>query len=329
MYKVASFFAGVGGIDIGFEQTGSCRTVYANELDPYAANTYEMNFPIKVDVRDINEVKAEEIPSIDIMVGGFPCQPFSNAGLKQGFDDEKGRGNLFFELIRIMKVKRPKAILFENVSNLSSHDEGRTLSVILHEFLKIGYQAGYRVLNAMEYGNIPQTRKRIYFVAFDSVECFNRFRWPKPVPLVKSIKDVIDFNSRVDEEYYYRPGKFKGDIYNQLVSSTLHENPDNPSVYQWRRYYVRKNKSGVIPALTANQGGGGHNVSLIKTYYGIRKMTPRECFNAQGFPTSFRLPAQSDSRLYKQAGNSVCVPVIKRIANRIVQALDNSTSARR
>ena len=132
LYKVASFFAGVGGIDIGFEQTGSCRTVYANELDLYAANTYEMNFPIKVDVRDINEVDAEEIPSIDIMVGGFPCQPFSNAGLKQGFNDEKGRGNLFFELIRIMKAKRSKAILIPEWTRgiTTDRENSRAISMI-------------------------------------------------------------------------------------------------------------------------------------------------------------------------------------------------------
>ena len=272
MYKVASFFSGVGGIDLGFQQTGCCETVYANEFDAYAAETFEKNFPIKIDVRDINDVKAEEIPDADILVGGFPCQAFSIAGLQQGFDDAKGRGNLFFELVRILKYKQPKAALFENVKNLASHDSGATISIILNELLKIGYYSGYRIFNAKDYGNIPQNRERIYI---------------RPVPLTTRIKDVIDFRSRVDERYYYRKEKFQGDIYDALQLAMLHDDIKSPGIYQWRRWYVRKNKSDLIPTLTANQGSGGHNVCIVKTYYGIRKMTPRECFNAQGTGVPF------------------------------------------
>lgn len=123
MYSVASFFAGVGGIDLGFEKTGQCKTIYANEFDEYAAETYEKNFPIKIDNRDIREVKSEDVPYADIIVGGFPCQAFSIAGLQQGFHDDKGRGNLFFELARMLKKKKPQVALFENVKNLSSHDD--------------------------------------------------------------------------------------------------------------------------------------------------------------------------------------------------------------
>lgn len=133
---------------------------------------------------------------------------------------------------------------------------------------------------------------------------------------------VFDFDGKVDDKYYYTEGKYKGDIYKLLVEATKDEDINHPAIYQWRRKYVRQNKSGVVPTLTANQGEGGHNVCIVKTKYGLRKMTPRECFNTQGFPKDYKLPKkQSDARLYKQAGNSVCVPVINRIAESILEAI--------
>lgn len=314
--KCASFFAGVGGIDMGFEQTNFFKTVYANEFDEYPVKTYEQNFNVKVDCRDINLVKADEIPDFDVMLAGFPCQAFSVAGLRKGFDDEKGRGTLFFELIRIIKEKKPSIVFLENVKNLVGHDNGNTFAVILEELEKQGYKVKYAVLNAMEYGNIPQNRERIYIVGFQDEEVYQRFVFPMPAKLTTKLSDIIDFEKQMDEKYYYREGKYKGDMYEQLVAAM----DDETAVYQWRRKYVRKNKSGVVPTLTANQGEGGHNVCLIKTKYGIRKMTPHECFNTQGFPKEFKLPVMSDARLYKQAGNSVCVSVIHRIAKEIVKA---------
>lgn len=314
--KCASFFAGVGGIDMGFEQTNFFKTVYANEFDEYPVKTYEQNFNVKVDCRDINLVKADEIPDFDVMLAGFPCQAFSVAGLRKGFDDEKGRGTLFFELIRIIKEKKPSIVFLENVKNLVGHDNGNTFAVILEELEKQGYKVKYAVLNAMEYGNIPQNRERIYIVGFQDEEVYQRFVFPMPAKLTTKLSDIIDFETKMDEKYYYREGKYKGDMYEQLVAAM----DDDSAVYQWRRKYVRKNKSGVVPTLTANQGEGGHNVCLIKTKHGIRKMTPHECFNTQGFPKDFKLPVMSDARLYKQAGNSVCVSVIHRIAKEIVKA---------
>lgn len=320
MLKCASFFAGVGGIDIGFENAKLFDVVYANELDPYPVKTYELNSNIKVDCRDIHEVKSEEIPDFDVMLAGFPCQAFSVAGYRKGFDDEKGRGTLFFELVRIFREKKPQIIFLENVKNLVGHDNGNTFAVILEELQKENYHVKFAVLNAMEYGNIPQNRERIYIVAFKDVELYKSFEFPLPVPLKKKLSDIIDFQNIVDEKYYYTDGKYKGDIYEQLVDAMDDEN----AIYQWRRKYVRKNKSGVVPTLTANQGEGGHNVCLIKTKHGIRKMTPHECFNTQGFPKNFKLPQEmSDARLYKQAGNSVCVSVIQRIAEKIAEACTN------
>lgn len=323
MLKCASFFAGVGGIDKGFEQNDLFEIVYANEFDPYPVRTYELNSRIKVDCRDIHEVDSSEIPDFDVMLAGFPCQAFSIAGYQKGFDDEKGRGTLFFELLRIIKEKEPEIVFLENVKNLVGHDNGNTFRVILKALKEEGYLVNPMVMNAMEYGNVPQNRERIYIVCFKDSEVHKNFDFPFPIPLTTKLSDIIDFNSKIDEKYYYTPGKYKGDIYEKLEE----EMDDANAIYQWRRKYVRKNKSGVVPTLTANQGEGGHNVCLIKTKYGIRKMTPHECFNAQGFSKDFKLPEDmSDSRLYKQAGNSVCVSVIKRIADSIEEAYIASSS---
>lgn len=312
---LASFFAGVGGIDLGFEEAGF-ETIYANEIDKYAIQTYENNFDISVDPRDINNIKADEIPDFDIMLAGFPCQAFSLAGHRQGFDDEKGRGTLFFELERIFKVKKPKIIFLENVRNLVGHDSGNTFRIILEKLDNQGYHVKYQILNSSDYGNIPQNRERIYILAFLNKETYYNFEFPKPIKLDVRLEDLIEFNIKKEEIYYYTAEKNK--FYDILESEMTNEE----SIYQWRRTYVRENKSRVCPTLTANMGTGGHNVPLIKTKSGIRKLTPRECFNLQGFPESYKIPQTiSNAQAYKQAGNSVVVPVIKRIAKEVEKAI--------
>lgn len=310
--RCASFFAGVGGIELGFDMAGF-KTVYANELDSYAAETYKLNFPdVKFDPRDIRQVKADEIPDFDVLLAGFPCQAFSVAGYRKGFDDDKGRGNLFFELVRIIKEKKPRIAFFENVKNLVGHDGGNTFRVICKNLEDLGYKHVEQVLNASQYGNVPQNRERIYIVAFRDDEDRKNFEMPQAIPLTKTIRDVIEFEKPVPDKYYYK--KEKCCFFDKLVDSMK----DPETIYQWRRKYVRENKSNVVPTLTANMGEGGHNVPLILTNDSrIRKLTPRECFNVQGYPVDFKLPSQADSHLYKQAGNSVVVPVIKRIAENI------------
>ncbi len=315
-------FAGVGGIDLGFLNTKKCEIVYANEFDKYAVQTYEMNFKNKVDCRDIHDVKIEEIPEFDIMVGGFPCTSFSVAGYRKGFNDDRS-GDLFFEMERIFKVRKPRVIFLENVKNLVGHDKGKTFSKIIKKLEDAGYKGKikFQVLNACEYGNVPQNRERIYIVAFKNKKDFEKFNMPMPLPLKKTIKSIFDFKNSVDDKYYYTEGKYKGDIYEQLVKTM----DDDNTVYQWRRKYVRKNQSNLIPTLTANMGEGGHNVPLIKTKNGIRKLMPIECFYAQGYPKTYKVPnTMSDAKLYKQAGNSVVVPVIERIATNIMEALENN-----
>lgn len=309
----ASFFAGVGGIDLGFEQAGF-ETIYANELDTAATETFQMNIPIKVDNRDINNVQCSEIPAFDIMLGGFPCQAFSIAGKGEGFNDSKGRGVLFFELERIFKLKKPQVIFLENVKNLVSHDEGRTLNTILKILSEHGYHVSYKVMNASEYGGIPQNRERIYIVGFKDSAAHKRFSFPDPVPLEKTVSDMLEQN--VPEALYYTE---KTPFYPLLVEGMKNSN----TVYQWRRKYLRTNKSNLCPTLTANMGTGGHNVPLVVDEKGYRKLSPRECFNFQGFPADFKLPDRKGrNQHYKQAGNSVCVTVIARIAMQIKLALE-------
>lgn len=318
-YSLAAFFSGVGGIELGFTQTNKFIVNYANEFDKNAQLTYKENFEdIFLDIRDIHEVKENEVPESDVIVGGFPCQAFSIAGYRKGFEDE--RGDLFFELLRIIKEREPRAIFIENVKNMVTHDEGNTFRVIREALTMNGYHIKWKVLNSKDYGNIPQNRERIYIVGFKSFESFQAYQFPEKVSLETSLNEVIDFKNELDERYYYRKGKQP--FYDILESEMI----DTNSIYQWRRKYVRSNKSGVVPTLTANMGTGGHNVPLIKTKFGIRKLTPRETFNVQGFPKNYKLPNHiSHGQLYKQAGNSVVVPVIKRIALNIASALEQDT----
>lgn len=315
----ASFFAGVGGIDLGFESQGF-RTIYANEFDTKARETFSLNFPhVQLDGRDIREVSSDEVPSTDIIVGGFPCQAFSIEGYQQGFHDEKGRGILFFELARLIEEKQPRAIFLENVKNLVNHDKGNTLKVILKTLEDLGYYVTYQVMNAAEYGNIPQGRERIYIVGFKDKTVFDSFHFPEKVDLTKTVFDVIDFKNKVEEQYYYREDKH---YYPLLRDNILAIG----SIYEYRRgNTIRENKSGVVPTLLASMGTGGNNVPLILTESGeIRKLTPRECFNTQGFPSSYQLPEKlANSHLYKQAGNSVAVPVVSRLAKQIRLALES------
>ena len=284
MYSIASFFAGVGGIDLGFEETGKFKTVYANEFDSYASETFELNFPkVKVDTRDIHVVPTDDVPQTDIIIGGFPCQAFSIAGYRKGFDDEKGRGELFFELVRMLEEKKPRVALFENVKNLVGHDDGNTFRVICEQLDMLGYHYTYQVLNAMNYGNMAQNRERIYIVAFRNSEDFAKFHWPLPVPLTTTVKDIINFETKENEKYYYTEGKYKGDIYKLLVEATEDDDSAHPAIYQWRRKYVRQNKSGVVPTLTANQGEGGHNVCIIKSKYGFLKILSCQSKAMQGY----------------------------------------------
>lgn len=313
MNRVISLFCGVGGLDIAFENAGF-KTVFANDIDTYACKTFDNNFNIKATCDDVKNLKAKDLPDFDCLIAGFPCQAFSVAGYRKGFEDT--RGTLFFEIARILQEKKPQVVFLENVKNLVAHDNGKTFNVILSSLKDIGYHVRYMVLNACEYGNIPQNRERIYIVGFLNEDFANRFYFPNPIPLTTKLKDVIDFDHKIEEKFYYTEEKYP------KIVKAMKEFNNQDTLYQWRRQYVRQNKSNLSPTLTANMGTGGHNVPLVITNYGIRKLTPKECFNLQGFPQDFKLPNISTAQLYKQAGNSVCVTVIERIAKNIFDIIN-------
>ena len=316
--KAIDLFAGVGGTRIGFEAAGF-ETVYANEFDQRAVDVYRHNFG-EIDEADLFGVirngGMKRIPKrFDVLLAGFPCQPFSVAGHKRGFSD-KGRGDLLFGVIEILKSRKPKAVFLENVKHLKNHDDEKTFGRIQEELRGAGYVMKAEVLNSLHYGNVPQARERIYIVAFRSPRTLMKFHFPDRVPLTRTMSQILE--KHVAEKYYYTEEDEY--IYPKLKAVVRHKD----RFYQYRRNYVRENKSGVCPTLMANMGEGGHNVPIIRDAQGIRKLTPRECARLQGFPESFIFPSsQADSHLYKQIGNSMTIPVIARIAENIRIALES------
>ena len=309
---MAGLFAGVGGIELGFKQAGF-TPVLANEIDKHAGVTYALNHVHPLILRDIHDLETREIPRIDLLTGGFPCQAFSVAGYRRGFKDP--RGNVFWEIVRILDEKKPSVVFLENVKNLTGHDGGKTFQIVIEALEALGYHVTSKVMNAAQYSKVPQNRERIYIVGFLKKKDFSNFEFPKELNAPLDLAQFIDFDSKVDEYFYYRDKYMSKELERSITSQD--------TVYQWRRHYVRENKSGLCPTLTANMGTGGHNVPLVLTRYGIRKLTPRECFNLMGFPKSFKLPVNlANSQLYKQAGNAVVVPVIKRIATEIMKAIN-------
>lgn len=307
--KVASMFAGVGGICSGFKNLG-CNIVWANDFDKNASITYRENFGNSYFIEgDVSKIY--DYPKCDILTAGFPCQSFSIAGYRKGFSDV--RGILFFDVLRFISNIKPSCFLLENVKNLISHDNKKTFQIIIESLKEEGYFIKYKVLNSCEYGDVPQNRERIYMIGFLNKEKSDMFNFPERVPLTKTVFDIIKKDIKQEEKFYYKNGKF----YEMLTENIKNTN----SVYQIRRIYIRENKNNICPTLTANMGEGGHNVPIIVDNFGIRKITPRECFSLQGFPETFVLPKISNSSLYKQAGNSVTIPVIQKIAGKILEVL--------
>jgi DNA (cytosine-5)-methyltransferase 1 len=311
--RVASLFSGIGGIDLGFKQAGF-DIVWANEFDKDAAITYRYNFGGEHLVeKDIRDVDASEIPDFDVLVAGFPCQPFSIMGRKKGFKDP--RGNLFFEIARVLKEKKPSIVFLENVANLLEHDEGKTFLVIHKTLAELGYYLRYKVLDAKEYGNVPQTRRRIYIVAFFDENLCEKFHYPESIQLTTSIDDIVMRSIKMDDMYYYTKNSFYYDALYKVVT-------DRHVIYRIEDSGVSKHKNNVCPTLLANMGTFHDRVPVIKDDFGIRKITPQECLALQGFPSDFKFRGIPLNSAYKQCGNTVCVPVIKRIAEQINMVLN-------
>jgi DNA (cytosine-5)-methyltransferase 1 len=312
--KVGELFAGIGGIGLGFK-LADFQIVWANEQDEKAAITYQANFP-ETDLRvsrmeEVDDTTIASLSPIDVLTGGFPCQAFSIAGKREGFNDV--RGKVFFDILRYLCILQPKAIFLENVKNLTSHDGGNIFCIIKDKLEELGYHLTYRVLNTADYTDVPQNRERIYIIGFKNKACMEAFQWPTTTHKVRGIRELLEQDVN-DEAYFYDKSKYHA----QLKAEMTNEH----TLYQWRRVYARENKSNLCPTLTANMGTGGHNVPLVLDGGRIRKLMPRECARFQGFPDGYKLPdTLGKATLYKQIGNSVSVPVVELLAKAMMRAL--------
>lgn len=304
-------FAGIGGIDLAFQQAGF-DIIWANEIDKYACRTYRLNFGNDSIVEgDIQKIKAEDIPNFDVLVAGFPCQAFSSVGLKKGFDDP--RGNLFFETARVIKAKRPIAVFFENVANLVKHDNGNTFKTICDTLAELGYFFSFKVMNASDYG-IPQQRNRIYLVAFQDKIKADNFSFPNERELKITAFDCFDKNRQPDS--YYMDGHKKWD--EMLAYMT-----DRKRIYRFTDWGLSRGREGICPTLLAAMGSSYERIPFFYDDFSIRKITQREAARLQGFPDDFEFPTnKTPKQVYKQIGNSVCVPIVREIAEAIKEILD-------
>lgn len=313
-FSFIDLFAGIGGFRIALQSLGG-KCVFSSEWDANAQKTYFYNFG-EIPYGDITKESIKNcIPDgFDVLCAGFPCQAFSIAGYRKGFEDT--RGTLFFDVAEIIKRKRPKAVFLENVKNLYTHDNGKTFAVIKATLEELGYVVYHKVMNSMEYANVPQNRERIFIVCFDpkQVKNHHQFSFPERTELTHTIHDCID--PEINDKALFYGAKFIH--YEELKRDMV----SMDTIYQWRRQYVRENKSNVCPTLTANMGTGGHNVPLILTKYGIRKLSPKECINFQGYPKEYQFPTSiANSAKYKQAGNSVVVPLITKVCQNIISII--------
>lgn len=304
-------FAGIGGIDLAFKQAG-CEIVWANESDKYACKTYRLNFSQeKLIEEDIRKINVDDIPKFDILTAGFPCQAFSSVGLMKGFEDP--RGNLFFEIMRVVKKVKPRVIFLENVANLLKHDEGRTFKVIKEMLESYKYKVTYQVMNAKEYGNLPQQRNRIYIVAFRFKKNLNKFKYPDKIELTRTAFDLYDKNKQDDK--YYMDGHR---MWNRMMEYMTEKN----RVYRFTDWGLSRGREGICPTLLAAMGSRFERIPFFYDDYSVRLMTPRECARMQGFPEEYILPDINEKQVYKQLGNTVAVPVVYRIAQNIVKTFN-------
>lgn len=340
-FRFIDLFAGIGGIRLPFQQLGG-ECVFSSEWDKFAQRTYAANYG-EVPSGDITQIVASDIPDHDILMGGFPCQSFSQAGLKKGFEDT--RGTMFFEIQRILGEKRPKVFLLENVKQLRGHDKGRTLQTILNiltgesdlplddvpmsadarEALgkKLNYWVDYKVLRAADFG-IPQNRERIFIVGFDrdyfgeNIDFNKIFKWPEPTNQPTKVGDILESQEILDtlEDKYT--------ISDKLWAGHLRRKAEHGIKGNGFGYSLFNRESSYTNTISARYYKDGSEVLIDQSHLGKnpRKLTPRECARLQGFPDDFIVDAVSQGQIYKQFGNSVCVKVIQAVAKQIVAVLD-------
>lgn len=311
-YSMIDLFAGIGGTRLGFYQTGRIGNVFSSEWDKFSQKTYQANFG-EIPEGDITKIQAQDIPDHDILVAGFPCQAFSQAGKKLGFEDT--RGTLFFDVARIIKGKRPKAFMLENVKNLKSHDHGRTFKVIMNTLIELDYDVYYTTFHARDFG-IPQNRERIYIVGFDKHQVSNHdsFCFPLTPKTPTRVGDILEPNSTVNEKYT---------ISNKLWEGHKRRKAAHKAKGNGFGYSLFTADSPYTNTISARYYKDGSEILIKQEGRNPRKLTPREAARLQGFPENYIIPV-SDTQAYKEFGNSVCVPVIHAIAEQILDLLDHN-----
>jgi DNA (cytosine-5)-methyltransferase 1 len=301
-YSFIDLFCGMGGFRLAFEQACTAygavpRCVFSSDIDRYCRKNYAANFH-EEPAGDIREIDEKTMPHHDILLAGFPCQPFSIIGSMKGMEDT--RGTLFFEIARILKEKRPKAFVLENVKQLTSHNQGRTLKIILNTLNGLGYHVYHKVLNALEYG-LPQKRERVFLVGFSRPVLFS---FPFPQNGYTPLSDLLE--GSVDQRFYASQAiRFK--------RKEKHVSEFSPSIWH-------ENKSGNIcsyPYSCALRSGASYNYLLVN---GERRLTPKEMLRLQGFPDSYKVIV-SDTQLRKQAGNAVPVNMAKAVIENVLHAI--------
>lgn len=341
LFRFIDLFAGIGGIRLPFQQLGG-RCVFTSEWDKFAQKTYAANFG-EMPAGDITQIPANSIPDHDVLLAGFPCQTFSQAGLKKGFND--ARGTMFFEIQRILAEKRPKAFLLENVKQLRGHDKGRTLKTILdilrgetqqdisqdipmseesrHALsARLNYWVGYKVLRAADFG-APQNRERIFIVGFDKdfygedIQFDQLFEWPVESGIPTRVGDILEVREQIEAQ---------GDCYtisDKLWSGHQRRKDQHKEKGNGFGYTLYNSDSAYTNTLSARYYKDGSEILIDQSEHGLnpRKLTPRECARLQGFPENYIVDAVSQGQIYKQFGNSVCMNVIRAVAEKMVYAM--------
>ena len=310
-FTFIDLFAGIGGMRIAFQNLGG-KCVFSSEIDKLAQKTYAINFG-DIPSGDITQINEKEIPNHDILVGGFPCQAFSIAGKRGGFNDT--RGTLFFDVARIIKAKQPKAFFLENVKGLTNHRGGKTLATILNVLRNdLGYIVPEpQIINAKNFG-VPQNRERIFIVGFrpDLGIKEEDFSYPNPTNVTKTIRDIIE-KEPVSVKYY---------LSTQYLSCLENHKARNQAKGNGFGYNLYGYNSPYTVTLSARYYKDGSEILINQNGKNPRKLTPRECARLQGFPESYILPNISDCHLYKQFGNSVPTKMIGAVAKNIVEELE-------
>jgi DNA (cytosine-5)-methyltransferase 1 len=302
-WKFIDLFAGIGGIRIPFSELGA-ECVFTSEWDKYAQQTYLQNYGQQPE-GDITQINEAEIPSFDLLLAGFPCQPFSHAGHKKGFEDT--RGTLFFDICRIVKHHKPKIILLENVKGFKGHDKGNTFKTVLNSLSELGYTTYFSILNAKNFG-LPQNRERIFLVSFlneyyKKMECF---RFPEPLSIPTKVGDILE-KGDVNPKYILSDKLWSGHQRRKL------EHLEKGNGFGYSLFHA---DSVYTSTISARYYKDGSEILIAQPNANPRKLTPKEACRLQGFPENFQLP-NSDIQAYKQLGNSVAVPVIRGIAQQI------------